>query len=263
MIGSIHIISLGAGVQSSTMALMAAHGEITPMPKCAIFADTGDEPSEIYEYLEYLKPLLPFPVEHIKRDSRGIAHSRLSEHIREKGQSQIPSFVMGAGGVGLGKRQCTAHWKIEPLHREFRKIAGITGQRTTGVQVVSWPGISLDEIIRAKPSRDHWLERRFPLLEKRMRRYNCETWLRNNGYKIPHKSACVYCPYRSDRQWAASKSKGGAEWAKILRVSNELALHGEFLTPECKPIEECDFSTDEDHGQQVMFGNECEGMCGV
>ncbi len=33
----IHIISLGAGVQSSTMALMAAHGKITPMPKCAIF----------------------------------------------------------------------------------------------------------------------------------------------------------------------------------------------------------------------------------
>ena len=40
----IHIITLGAGVQSSTMALMAAHGEITPMPKCAIFADTQDEP---------------------------------------------------------------------------------------------------------------------------------------------------------------------------------------------------------------------------
>jgi hypothetical protein len=28
-----HYISLGAGVQSSTMALMAAHGEITPMPE--------------------------------------------------------------------------------------------------------------------------------------------------------------------------------------------------------------------------------------
>ena len=33
-------LSLGAGVQSTTMALMAAHGEIGPMPDCAIFADT-------------------------------------------------------------------------------------------------------------------------------------------------------------------------------------------------------------------------------
>ena len=37
----LRVISLGAGVQSTTMALMAAHGEIGPMPDCAIFADTG------------------------------------------------------------------------------------------------------------------------------------------------------------------------------------------------------------------------------
>lgn len=32
----LRVISLGAGVQSTTMALMAAHGEITPMPDSAI-----------------------------------------------------------------------------------------------------------------------------------------------------------------------------------------------------------------------------------
>lgn len=37
-----HILSLGAGVQSTTMALMAKHGEITPMPDCAIFAAVRD-----------------------------------------------------------------------------------------------------------------------------------------------------------------------------------------------------------------------------
>ena len=41
----LRIISLGAGVQSTTMALMASHGEIGPMPDCAIFADTGSEPA--------------------------------------------------------------------------------------------------------------------------------------------------------------------------------------------------------------------------
>lgn len=38
-----HVLSLGAGVQSSTIALMAAAGEITPMPDAAIFADTSAE----------------------------------------------------------------------------------------------------------------------------------------------------------------------------------------------------------------------------
>jgi hypothetical protein len=44
----IRILSLGAGVQSTTLALMAAHGEIGPMPDCAIFADTQWEPRRVY-----------------------------------------------------------------------------------------------------------------------------------------------------------------------------------------------------------------------
>ena len=62
-----NIISLGAGVQSSTMALMAAHGEIGPMPDCAIFADTGDEPKKVYEWLDWLEKQLPFPVYRVQR----------------------------------------------------------------------------------------------------------------------------------------------------------------------------------------------------
>ena len=40
----LRVLSLGAGVQSTTLALLAAHEEIGPMPDCAIFADTGWEP---------------------------------------------------------------------------------------------------------------------------------------------------------------------------------------------------------------------------
>ena len=43
----IRILSLGAGVQSSTLALMIAHGEL-PMVDHAIFADTGAEPAGVY-----------------------------------------------------------------------------------------------------------------------------------------------------------------------------------------------------------------------
>ena len=60
-------ISLGAGVQSSAMALMAAHGEITPMPEAAIFADTQHEPEEVYAWLDWLKEQLPFPVHEVSK----------------------------------------------------------------------------------------------------------------------------------------------------------------------------------------------------
>lgn len=55
------ILSLGAGVQSSTLALMAAHGEIE-RPDCAIFADTQAEPESVYRWLDWLETQLPFPV---------------------------------------------------------------------------------------------------------------------------------------------------------------------------------------------------------
>ncbi len=58
----IHILSLGAGVQSSTLALMAAAGEVSPMPTAAIFADTQDEPASVYKWLDWLEKQLPFPV---------------------------------------------------------------------------------------------------------------------------------------------------------------------------------------------------------
>ena len=57
----IRIISLGAGVQSTVLALMASKGEIGPMPDCAIFADTGYEPQGVYDHLEWLIKELPFP----------------------------------------------------------------------------------------------------------------------------------------------------------------------------------------------------------
>lgn len=50
----LRILSLGAGVQSTTLALMAAHGEIGPMPDAAIFADTGNEPDAVYDHLQWL-----------------------------------------------------------------------------------------------------------------------------------------------------------------------------------------------------------------
>ena len=62
-----HLLSLGAGVQSSTLALMAARGEVKGYPQQihgAIFADTQDEPRSVYDWLMWLEKEIcrsPFP----------------------------------------------------------------------------------------------------------------------------------------------------------------------------------------------------------
>lgn len=45
------IISLGGGVQSSTLVLMNLLGEIEPRAEAAYFADTGFEQAHTYQFL--------------------------------------------------------------------------------------------------------------------------------------------------------------------------------------------------------------------
>jgi hypothetical protein len=94
-------LSLGAGVQSTTLALMAAHGEIGPMPDCAIFADTGWEPQAVYDHLAWLMSpnVLPFPV-HIVSD--GNIREQLIAAGQGNRRASIPAFartVTPAGAV--------------------------------------------------------------------------------------------------------------------------------------------------------------------
>ena len=61
MKNNLRILSLGAGVQSSTLALMIEKGEI-PMVDAAIFADTMGEPKAVYDWLNWLEKQLSYPV---------------------------------------------------------------------------------------------------------------------------------------------------------------------------------------------------------
>lgn len=251
----IHIISLGAGVQSSTMALMAAHGEITPMPECAIFADTGDEPKGVYHWFEKLIQLLPFPV-HVVSKGPKLSEVLLRNVSLGKGKGRfiaIPSF--GDRG-GMSRRQCTREFKVDCINRKLRELR-------EGKKVTLWIGISLDEVGRMKPNRLKYITNVWPLIDKRMTRWDCLRWLKSRGYEEPPKSACVFCPYHSNSVWRELKKANGSDWTHAVEVDRQLNKRGEYVHRSLKPLSEVDFSTDEDHGQQVMFGNECEGTCGV
>tara|TARA_R110002074_G_scaffold8347_2_gene34658 strand:+ start:1852 stop:2550 length:699 start_codon:yes stop_codon:yes gene_type:complete len=170
----LRVLSLGAGVQSTTLALMAAHGEIGPMPDCAIFADTGWEPRAVYEHLAWLRSpnVLPFPV-HIVSD--GNIREGLVNGARGERWASIPAFTRSASGkVGIIRRQCTKELKIVPIRRKVRELVGIAGKRSPDHPVVEqWIGISFDEIARMKMSMEPWQVNRFPLVEMGMARRDC------------------------------------------------------------------------------------------
>ena len=165
MTTKLHVISLGAGVQSTTMALMAAHGEITPMPDCAIFADTQWEPKVVYEHLSWLRSpnVLPFPV-HV------MTAGNLREDIRHRSNTTggrfavVPWFMqMPNGDEAMGRRQCTKEYKLRPIQRKIRQLLG--GKTPKGGAEI-WIGISTDEVMRCKPSQVGYLINRWPLIER-------------------------------------------------------------------------------------------------
>lgn len=273
----IHIISLGAGVQSSTMALMAAHGEIEPMPICAIFADTGWEPKAVYEWLDQLEKWLPFPV--VRVTAGNIRTDQVDAHVRgtkKKGQrwAALPYFTKSPEEIREGRvtRQCTAEYKISPLNKHMKQeILGLKfRQRTPKEPVIcQWMGISRDESSRMKPSRDRWKSHRFPLaMEHGMARSDCLQWMDKHSYPKPPRSACIGCPFHSNTEWREMRDTRPDEWQDAIEFDAAIRWAGgmdrpTFLHRSCVPLSEIDLITPEDRGQGTLFGEECEGMCGV
>jgi len=260
-------LSLGAGVQSSTLALMIAHGELEPV-EAAIFADTGWEPRKVYEWLDWLEKQLPFPVYRVQRgDLRADTLARSNTTGQQF--AAIPWHMLTPNGDrAMGRRQCTAEYKIAPLTRQTRDLMGLAPrQRAKGVMCEMLIGISTDEALRMKPSHEAWKVHRWPLIDKGMSRSDCLAWMERKGYPLPPKSSCIGCPFHSDHEWRAIKADPEA-WADAIEVDaairHQPGMRGQqFMHRSCKPLDEVDLSTAADHGQVDMFNNECEGMCGV
>ena len=295
----LRVLSLGAGVQSTTLALMAAHGEIGPMPDCAVFADTGWEPKAVYEHLSWLMSpnVLPFPV-HIV--SGGDIRSDLMNGAKGGRWASIPAFtrnVTPAGavlpvlgddengetivigerilpservGIGMIRRQCTGDYKITPIRRKVRDLVGLTRKRSPKSPIVEqWIGISLEEALRMKPSFEGWQVNRWPLIEQRMTRRDCLRWLERRDYPMPPKSACIGCPFHSDAHWRDMRDNDPEAWAHAVEIDHLIrrgfrSLRGDvYLHRSAMPLDQVDLATDADRGQLDLWPNECEGMCGV
>lgn len=266
------VISLGAGVQSSTLALMAAHGEIGPMPECAIFSDTGAEPRHVYAWLDWLETQLPFPVHRVMHE-RGLLVN-IQESIAGGRLAGPPFFTeSNTGNEGRLRRQCTREFKIQPIERFIRReLLGLAhGERAPKKPVITqWIGISWDEIQRMKNSHNKFTEHRWPLIELKMTRQDCLRWMKGKGYPEPRKSSCTFCPYHDNALWREIKTTDPESWTQAVEVDRMIrnGVRGTtqklYLHRSLTPLEDVDFRNPADFGQMEWgFQEECDGMCGV
>jgi len=262
----LRVLSLGAGVQSSTVAMMMVHGEVE-LADVAIFADTCAEPKAVYQWLQWLTQRIGPRLEVVVvRQGAGLTANMEAGCSGARHCSNPPFFVSSGG---LLKRNCTRDYKIAPILREVQR-------RRAGRSVVQVFGISTDEAQRRRePQRQYIAAHEYPLVDRGISRRDCLRWMIRHGYPTPPRSACVYCPYRCDAEWERMQALAPDDFAEACRVDAMVrrclpgvrGLNGHqqrecFVHRSLKPLNEVDFRDDVGHGQGLLF--QCaDGMCGV
>lgn len=270
MVENITVLSLGAGVQSTAMLLMACRGDIEK-PDYVIFADTGWEPRAVYAHLDGLeKEASKYGLE-IIRVSNGNIKEDVEKHVDSGGEKRVASLpfhlLAGDGSQGFNGRQCTMEYKIQPINRKIRELMGYKkGQVVKNHKVKMMKGISMDESIRMKPSQQKWIEHVYPLIDLNMNRSDCMAWLHKHDYPIPPKSSCVGCPFHNNELWRYIKKHSPEEFQEAVefdrKIRNMPKLRSEaYLHRQRVPLDAADIG--EDQGEFDFFNNECEGLCGI
>ena len=283
-------LSLGAGVQSMALYVLGTENRNdVPRPDVAVFADTGDEPAHVYRQLDSLEAWgQANNGPPIKRVSLGMS---LSE-IMVARWVPIPAFTINDGDTGMLLRQCTQEVKVVPIQRFIKEEwLGIKRGRRMPFRVRNLIGFSCEEVTRTKPSPEKWLTRAYPLIDAGLYRPHCIRIVEDAGLGTPKKSACVFCPYHSDRYWATMKRDDPESFAKAVgvdrmirtaasrqatyvadgkaqarlrtdpkvdlgRKADGITADSVYIHRSCRPLDEVEFGD-----QQDLWDEECSGSC--
>lgn len=172
-----HILSYGGGVNSVALLILLVR-ERLPLDG-VIFADTGGEVPETYQYLditcEYLaKHGIPFTT--VAKKGKNLYETAWERRV-------LPSTIW---------RWSTRDYKVTPILRHYRALGGHVNQ---------YLAIAVDELQRAKSSRVDYVTNLYPLIERRITRADCEAIIRDAGLPLPPKSSCYFCPFGSLGRW--------------------------------------------------------------
>ena len=249
-----HVLNLGAGVQSTCLYLLAREPDATLRFDVAIFADTGEEPAAVYRHLDYLRSL---GQPEIWTRSAGKLGDDLIHGRKGTGQrfASIPAFTAEdhllrpgscehrlppAPKYGRVRRQCTSEYKIQVIERAIRReVVGLKPRQRMpkDVRVFQYFGITTDEGQRAERAKRRfeklpWAVPVYPFLEMGWSRQDCEALLED---RLPHpvpRSACVFCPYRTNKEWLRLKQTDPDGWRRAVEIDHALRTEGHRGQPE-------------------------------
>lgn len=179
----IKIATYGGGVNSTAMILLLMEQEIKL--DYIVFADTGGEKPNTYEYIKYFNSYLVdklyTPIKIIKRSdkTKSIDDTLRDEIIRRE---TLPA-------IAFGFKTCSLKWKVEPSDRYIKSIL-----KKEQYPYIKYVGYDTDEEHRIKKTIYPKYELRYPLIDAEFDRADCKKYIEKCGLKVPPKSSCYFCP---------------------------------------------------------------------
>jgi len=236
-------LSYGAGMQTFALLVMAEKGDLEIDE--VIFADTGAEHPETYEHIEKVaKPIcervgIPFVAVRMRKEVDDISmlgrgqledYKRMLEstsklksqaerrhaHREYVIQHNIPRKIVTSlrdeiiarrrvPSINPSTRWCTSDAKIIPIYRDYIRSAQERGEYVKPAIAVI--GLGYEELFRMyKPHLSEYTVE-YPLIQRKMKRKDCIEYIKRNGYEVPPKSGCYFCPFQGVKEWADLRNK--------------------------------------------------------
>lgn len=283
------ILNLGAGVQSTALYVMSLardEPDYVPVYDFAVFADTQEEPTAVYEHMDWLRSLGGPPI--LMATAGKLGDDLIAGTTQSAGRrfSSIPCFTKSEGNAKEGRtpRQCTRDYKISVIDRVVRReIVGIGFRQRmhSEVSIAQHIGLSFDEPLRVAKTKGRfagvsWSTPKFPLFDMEWNRSDCRAYLEDRypGRQFV-RSSCVFCPYHENAEWVHIRDTDPDGWEraieldKAIRTDDARCARGLdkplFLHRSCVPLSEAVIDTPETNIERHSNGlaQECDGVCGT
>jgi len=183
------VVAYGLGVNSTAMLVEFANRDIRP--NLILFADTGGEKPETYQYLQVIRPFLKragFPdVIVVRYRPKWAVYNNLEEqclHTRT-----LPSLAYGG-------KSCSIKHKRTPQDRFVQNWPPARKCWQKGQKVIKAIGYDAgpSDSRRFRYEEDEQYRYSYPLVEWGYDREHCQKIITRAGLPVPMKSACFFCP---------------------------------------------------------------------
>lgn len=215
------ILSCGAGMQSTALALMACanklirdkrieaekfefkYTEKVPIYDAILFCDLGLEPAWVYSQVYFIQQAcewagIPFYI---------LESNLYKDYLKDFGNKRVVSIpfwsVDERGKKGKMMRNCTLDYKISIMQKFVRQqlLGYKKGQRTKPEDIKAHEmhlGFSKEEERRCKENPHKMFVNKFPLCEMGLERKDNYAYIKDIWGLETKASACCFCPFHTN-----------------------------------------------------------------